>query len=84
MENDDSLSGADWHDAGPYPGYVALLLNKLAPEGALITNAELEAFTRETRFVFAQGQDNGLFLKLVTREEAQRLIDHDKSMQGRA
>jgi hypothetical protein len=70
---------------GMWQRYLALVLQKLAPEGVAITKQDVEYFAEtDKHVVLIMGGVDSFILKMVTPAEAKRLAAYDAGMCGSA
>jgi hypothetical protein len=70
---------------GMWQRYLALVLQKLAPEGVTITKQDVEYFAEaDKHVVLIVGGGDSFTLKMITPTEAERLAAYDAGMCGSA
>lgn len=69
---------------GMWQKYCALVLSKVAPEGAMITAEDIVKFQNSGRMLLIHGHRDRFELKLVTPEEAEMLAQWDSERKGTA
>lgn len=67
---------------GLYAKYLALVVAKLAPNGVRITVDDIHNFADSGKVLAMIGENDAFSFKLVSPDEAQKLIEHDKGRCG--